>query len=88
MTVLHPDIAVGTCADVQHRVEKALGGPLDSQMGIHEVRLVAPHKKMLCLSFCMPPDVAFARLPQTVQPADDSTSENAEQQSKRQRTLS
>lgn len=67
--------------DVQHRVEKAIGGSLDSQMSIHEVRLVAPNKRMLCLSFRIPPDVAFATLK-----AD--TDEHKEQQSKRQRTVS
>lgn len=68
--------------DVQHRVEKALGGSLDSQMSIHEVRLVAPNKRMLCLSFRIPPDIAFAAL------KADIADEHNEQQSKRQRTLS
>ncbi|KAL3139888.1 hypothetical protein ABBQ38_004182 [Trebouxia sp. C0009 RCD-2024] len=80
-----------TQADIQHRVEQALGGSLDSRMRIHEVRLVAPNKKMLCLTFCIPPDVAFATLPEMLKvnaagelnPADD----NAEQLTKRQRTL-
>ena len=47
-------------ADVQQRVEAAIGGPLDSKINIHDVRLVAPNKKMLCLTFHIPEAVAFA----------------------------
>lgn len=79
------------CADIQHRVEQALGGALDSRMCIHEVRLVAPNKKMLCLTFCIPPDVAFATLPEVlkVHAADELNAggDSAEQLTKRQRTL-
>ena len=83
------DVLLLVCADVQDRVEKALGGALNSDLLMHEVRLVAPNKKMLCLSFRIPPTVAFATRPQTAQNANDlhSVSEQAEQQSKRQRTL-
>ena len=78
-------------ADIQHRVEQALGGALDSQMCIHEVRLVAPNKKMLCLTFRIPADVAFATSPEVskVNAAGElnSVDNSAEQQTKRQRTL-
>ena len=77
------EFAVGTHVDVQQRVEKALGGLLESHMSIHEVRLVAPNKKMLCLSFHIPPDVAFAASPQVLK-----ANSAHEQQSKRQRMLS
>lgn len=83
------DAVLLACADVQNRVEKALGGALDSEMLMHEVRLVAPNKKMLCLSFRVPPAVAFATVPHPAHDANDlsSVSETSEQQSKRQRTL-
>ena len=85
MTDLHvqAELAVGMCVDVQQRVEKALGGLLDSQMSMHEVRLVAPNKRMLCLTFHIPPDIAFAGSPQAWE-----TNTADKQQSKRQRTLS
>lgn len=61
-------------------------------MCIHEVRLVAPNKKMLCLTFYIPPDVAFATLPQLLKVNTagelNTGNDSAEQQSKRQRTLS
>ncbi len=50
-------------ADVQRRVETALGGTLDGNLSIHDVRLVAPNKKMLCLTFRIPAAVAFAKRP-------------------------
>ena len=79
-------------ADIQHRVEHALGGALDSQLCIHEVRLVAPNKKMLCLTFRVPPHVAFATMSESVKvtSAGDLNigDTSAEQQAKRQRTLS
>ncbi|KAA6423720.1 MAG: tRNA (guanine(37)-N1)-methyltransferase [Trebouxia sp. A1-2] len=48
-------------ADVQQRVETALGGTLDGNLSIHDVRLVAPNKRMLCLTFRIPAAVAFAK---------------------------
>ena len=81
--------------DVQQRVEAALGGALDSALGIHEVRLVAPNKRMLCLSFFVPTEVAFAAnssrtANQHVGPAVHEpvaiNQDAAMQQSKRQRT--
>lgn len=62
MTAMSADGNIGTVvpADVQHRVETALGGALDGDMSIHDVRLVAPNKKMLCLTFRIPAAVAFA----------------------------
>ena len=77
------EFAVDMCVDVQQRMEKALGGLLESNMSIHEVRLVAPNKKMLCVSFHIPLDVAFAESRQVLK----ATCAH-EQQSKRQRTLS
>jgi len=50
-------------ADVQRRVETALGGTLDGNLSIHDVRLVAPNKKMLCLTFRIPAAVALAKTP-------------------------
>lgn len=83
---IQAEFAVDMCVDVQQRVEKALGGLLNSQMSIHEVRLVAPNKRMLCLTFHIPPDIAFAASPQALKA--NSADEHNEQQSKRQRTLS
>ena len=87
------------CAtDVQQRVENALGGQLDSELEIHEVRLVAPNKKMLCLTFTIPEAVAFAATQKQPKQADsdchgeqgalDSPAANSvtDQQVKRQRT--
>ena len=76
-------------SDVQSRVEKALGGALDTKMAVHEVRLVAPNKKMLCLSFRVPTAVAFAPRLQEIHSSSehDTAGKEAEQQSKRQRTL-
>ena len=82
-------------ADVQNRVETALGGPLDDPMQVHDVRLVAPNKRMLCLSFHVPPGVAFAA--DALASKDGSTGSNVQapsavdhesalQQNKRQRT--
>ncbi|DBB06618.1 TPA: hypothetical protein ACH3X1_012140 [Trebouxia sp. C0004] len=85
-------------ADVQRRVETALGGTLDGNLSIHDVRLVAPNKKMLCLTFRIPAVVAFAKtLPPkesvatTGKPFLEDKSVNAadsdvSQHSKRQRT--
>jgi len=40
-----------------------LGGTLDGNLSIHDVRLVAPNKKMLCLTFRIPAAVALAKTP-------------------------
>ena len=94
-------IGIALPADVQHRVEKALGGSLEDDMSIHDVRLVAPNKKMLCLTFRIPAAVAFATSsgpPDSNAAADRPPSSDASgqsaciaesdllQQSKRQRT--
>ena len=102
MTAMWADVDVGTVlpADVQHRVETALGGALDEDMSIHDVRLVAPNKKMLCLTFRMPAAIAFAAAsgPHASEtaagrpPSNNASGQSAyvesgiSQQSKRQRT--
>jgi tRNA (guanine37-N1)-methyltransferase len=48
-----------THADVVKRGEGYLGGPI-KDASVHEVRDVAPNKIMLCLSFTLTEDVAFA----------------------------
>jgi hypothetical protein len=47
-------------AGVRHRVEDALGAPLEGEPRIHFVREVAPNKRMLCVSFRLPQAVAVA----------------------------
>ena len=49
-----------TVDDLQRRIEKALGGALDSTPNFFSVRDVAPNKQMYCASFRVPKDVAFA----------------------------
>ncbi len=46
-------------AGVISRVETALGGKLESKPCIHNVRLVAPNKRMLCVCFQLPAAIAF-----------------------------
>ena len=41
-------------AEVQQRVEGALGGSLSEPIHVHHVRDVAPNKVMLCVSFRLP----------------------------------
>lgn len=47
-------------ADVITRVEAALGGKLDEPAVVHKVRLVAPDKHHVCITFRVPRAVAFA----------------------------
>ncbi|OAA64997.1 tRNA transferase Trm5/Tyw2 [Cordyceps fumosorosea ARSEF 2679] len=53
--------------DICDRIEREIGvrlvpgdAEVDGQVGIHEVRDVAPAKRMFCASFRVPPSVAFA----------------------------
>jgi hypothetical protein len=46
-------------ADVIRRVEAALGGALEGDVDVHEVRNVAPEKFHVCVSFRLPASVAF-----------------------------
>lgn len=48
------------CAGVRQRVEASLGGTLDVEPRQHVVRDVAPGKIMLCITFRLPPSIAFA----------------------------
>ncbi|EFN52321.1 hypothetical protein CHLNCDRAFT_139113 [Chlorella variabilis] len=47
-------------AGVRQRVEASLGGTLDVEPRQHVVRDVAPGKIMLCITFRLPPSIAFA----------------------------
>ncbi|KAL2911537.1 tRNA(m(1)G37)methyltransferase [Polyrhizophydium stewartii] len=48
-------------ADVVQRVERVIGMSLgDNLVAVHNVRTVAPNKTMMCISFRLPPALAFA----------------------------
>ncbi|KAJ3044618.1 tRNA(m(1)G37)methyltransferase [Rhizophlyctis rosea] len=48
-------------ADVLQRVEEVIKAPLgDNVLDVYDVRNVAPNKEMLCISFRLPAEVAFA----------------------------
>ncbi|KAG8449372.1 hypothetical protein GDO86_016138 [Hymenochirus boettgeri] len=53
--------------DVKERVEAVLGTKLET-LTLHLVRNVAPNKEMICISFKMPGNVIFKRLPETDEP--------------------
>lgn len=54
-----PDLCLSSSSDILDKVERYLGGKLDSPAKIHQVRDVAPNKLMLCVSFRVPEAVAF-----------------------------
>ncbi|KAG6813208.1 hypothetical protein H0H92_013095 [Tricholoma furcatifolium] len=47
-------------ADIRQRVEEKIGASLSGDIQTHWVRSVAPNKEMYCISFRLPPEVAFA----------------------------
>ncbi|KAH6917030.1 hypothetical protein BKA70DRAFT_1251174 [Coprinopsis sp. MPI-PUGE-AT-0042] len=48
-------------ADIRQRVEEKIGAPLTEEVSLHFVRSVAPNKDMYCISFRLPPAVAFSQ---------------------------
>jgi len=54
-------------ADAVRLCEAGLGGPIVS-FEVHEVRDVAPRKRMLCVSFVLPTEIAFDAEPAPVVP--------------------
>lgn len=53
------------------RIEAALGGALDEPPHVFDVRLVAPNKRMLCVTFRLPASVAFAEAAASEAATDD-----------------
>jgi len=51
--------AVDPIEDILNQVEKVLGISVKSEANVHLVRDVSPKKLMLCVSFHLPPSVAF-----------------------------
>ncbi|EDQ90062.1 uncharacterized protein MONBRDRAFT_1458, partial [Monosiga brevicollis MX1] len=45
--------------DVRQRAEHYLGGALEEETTVHNVRNVSPHKEMMCISFRLPRAVAY-----------------------------
>ena len=51
---------ISYASDAVRLCEAGLGGPINpSHCEVHEVRDVAPRKRMLCVSFVLPPEIAF-----------------------------
>ncbi|KAJ8084577.1 tRNA(m(1)G37)methyltransferase [Marasmius tenuissimus] len=52
----------GAERDIRQRVEEKLGAPISEEVSMILVRSVAPGKDMYCVSFRLPPDVAYGRV--------------------------